>query len=50
MLTGKIGGRKGRDKPRKKILDGLTKWLGRGTPADSKLWRDMVTNFSRHGT
>jgi hypothetical protein len=56
VTTGRMNNKRGRGRPREKILDSLIIWLGRTSASeiirntrDRRLWIDMITNASRHG-
>jgi hypothetical protein len=56
ITTGKIEGKKGRGRPREKLLDGLAKWMSTEPLAVIKkvrsraCWRAMIADAVRHGT
>ncbi|GFR71836.1 endonuclease-reverse transcriptase [Elysia marginata] len=57
ITTGKLDGKRGRGKQREKMMDGLKRWLGSGSSAETmtamghqKLWRNMIADASKHGT
>ncbi|GFO23298.1 RNA-directed DNA polymerase from mobile element jockey-like [Plakobranchus ocellatus] len=57
VTTGKFEGKRGRGRPREKIIDGLATWLGPGKVSDilaavkdRDLWREMIANVYKQGT
>ncbi|GFO35670.1 hypothetical protein PoB_006217500 [Plakobranchus ocellatus] len=57
VTTGKLEGKRGRERQREKITDRLATWLGPGrviealtTVKDRDLWRDMIANAYKQGT
>jgi hypothetical protein len=56
VTTGKINDKRGRRRPREKMLDSLTKWHIRKSTTeliactiDRELWRNMIANVYRQG-
>jgi hypothetical protein len=56
VTTGKICGKRDRGRQREKILDRLTKWMGKKTATelitstrDRKMWREVTANAYRQG-
>ncbi|GFO00844.1 RNA-directed DNA polymerase from mobile element jockey [Plakobranchus ocellatus] len=57
VTTGKFEGKRGRERQREKIMDGMATWLGPGKVSDilaavkdRDLWRDMIANAYKQGT
>ncbi|GFR61997.1 endonuclease-reverse transcriptase [Elysia marginata] len=57
ITTGKLDGKRGRGKPREKMMDGLKRWLGSGSLTETmtamghrELWRNLISDASKHGT
>ena len=57
VTTGKFDGKKGRGRPREKMLDSLADWMNIGKPSEMiremscrVSWRSLIAHASRHGT
>ncbi|GFR73502.1 UDP-glucuronosyltransferase 2A1-like [Elysia marginata] len=53
----KLDGKRGREKQREKMMDGLKRWLGSGSSTETmtamghrELWRNTIADASKHGT
>ena len=57
VTTGKFDGKRGRGRPREKMLDSLADWMNIGKPSEMIRemscrvgWRSLIAHASRHGT
>ena len=57
VTTGKFDGKRGRGRPREKMLDSLVDWMNIGKPSEmiremscNVGWRSLIAHASRHGT